>query len=370
MDAKTLYLVALISVAALLIPGCCCCIPPTPPGPTPTPIPVPTGTPYVPAGAAKWTYIVYLDGDNNLEEAAIADFLEMEKVGSNSDINIVVQMDRSAGYYSGEGDWSGARRFLVQHGDGNSMVSPYVQDLGSTDMSSPDSLYDFFSWAVDNYPAQKYALVLWNHGGGWTGLLQDEGAGTSMHNPELKQVLERMDGKLGRKLDLAVFDMCLMAQYEVAIDVAPYADYMVASEETVPGWSFDYSTVLGALAANPSMSSREFATTEVQKFQEFYSSKDDATTMSALDLSKIPALKSAYDDFAGALTSHVNSGKWNDVADMHMYTENYPEGMAPEEMRAFSFGDLYDFASNAEAYSGSDPALGRRRRPSSPPSMI
>jgi hypothetical protein len=32
----------------------------------------------------KWTYMVYLDGDNNLEGAAIDDFMEMSSVrGSN-----------------------------------------------------------------------------------------------------------------------------------------------------------------------------------------------------------------------------------------------------------------------------------------------
>ncbi len=365
MDAKTLSFVALLSVAALFISGCCCCaLPPlneTSPTPyvgfTPTPgggfTPAPTPAP---GENPEWTYMVYMDGDNNLEEAAIADFLEMERVGSTPNVNIVVQMDRSSGYYAGEGDWSGARRFLVQRGDGNSITSQAVQDLGETDMSSADSLYSFTSWAIDHYPAKKYALVLWNHGGGWTGLLHDEGSGNGMFLPEMKQALGRTKDKLGKKLDVVVLDMCLMAQYDVAVEVEPSADYLVASEETVPGWSFDYSMVLTDLTNRPTMAPRELALMEVDKFREFYQDKDDATTMAALDMSKVPALKAAYDGFASSLTTHVNSGKWKDIAEMHMYTENYPAGMGPEEARAFSFGDLYDFASNAEAYSANDSA--------------
>lgn len=357
MDGRKMICAFLFLAVTISLSGCCCCVPPEPPEvtPTPGPLPSPYESPINPQGA-EWTYIVYMDGDNNLEEAAIYDFLEMERVGSTENVKIVMQFDRSSGYYSGEGDWSGARRFLLQRGDGNSIVSQPVQDLGETDMSSPETLYDFASWAIDNYPAQKYALVLWNHGGGWTGLLHDEGADKGMFLPEMKQALDRIKGKLGRKLDVLVFDMCLMAQYDVALDVEPDASYMVGSEETVPGYSFDYSQVLGTLSSNPQMSPRELAVMEVDKFREFYSGKDDATTMSALDLSQVPALQSAYTDFATGLTTHVNSGKWKDVAEMHMYAENYPVGMSAEDARAFSFGDLYDFASNAEAYSVGDAA--------------
>ena len=43
---------------------------------------------------AKWTVMVYMAGDNNLESAAMVDLKEMAKVGSTSDVNIVVQLDR------------------------------------------------------------------------------------------------------------------------------------------------------------------------------------------------------------------------------------------------------------------------------------
>ena len=43
---------------------------------------------------AEWTVMVYLDADNNLESAGIDDINEMEIVGSTSEVNIVVQVDR------------------------------------------------------------------------------------------------------------------------------------------------------------------------------------------------------------------------------------------------------------------------------------
>ncbi len=43
----------------------------------------------------KWTILVYLAGDNNLDEDGARDLAEMAKVGSNNDINIVAQFDRA-----------------------------------------------------------------------------------------------------------------------------------------------------------------------------------------------------------------------------------------------------------------------------------
>ncbi|MEM3555145.1 MAG: clostripain-related cysteine peptidase [Candidatus Micrarchaeia archaeon] len=299
---------------------------------------------------AEWTYMVYMDGDNNLELAAIADFLEIEQGGGSSDkVNFVVQIDRSEGYFAGEGDWSGARRYLVGSGDGQTIHSQPVQELGKVDMGDPDTLYEFVSWAIDEYPAKKYALVVWNHGGGWTGMLMDDGVNSSMDMNEMRQALSRIKQKLGRKIDVIVFDMCLMGQYDVMLDTYEYADYMVASEEVVPGYSLDYSAVVSSLRANPSMTPKQLAVVEVEKFREFYAEKQHATTMAAYDLSKFPQLKNAFDEFAKELTKVVKSGKWKDVAEMHQYAEHYPMGAAEE--RVFSFGDLYDFASNAVSYS-------------------
>jgi hypothetical protein len=307
---------------------------------------------------SEWTYMVYMDGNNNIEQDAVSDFLEMERGGgSTGKVNVVVQMSRG-GFYEGEGGWSGTRRFLVGSGDGQNMTSPVLEDIGKTDMASPDSLYNFVSWAVGKYPAKKYALVIWNHGGGWTGMLEDDVHNTSMTLGKMRQAFTKINQKLGRKIDLVVFDMCLMGQYDVMLDTNPYADYMVASEESVPGYSYDYTTVIGGLTSKPEMNPRDLAAMEVEKFREFYQDKEYATTMSAYDLSKFPQLKQAFDAFAQALTAHVNNGGWKDIAEMHQYADHYPLG-TDEEM-IFSFGDLYDFASNGIAYSSNDANLGEK----------
>ncbi len=45
-------------------------------------------------GQAKWTFMVYMAGDNNLDGAALTDIAEMAKAGSTKDIHIRVQLER------------------------------------------------------------------------------------------------------------------------------------------------------------------------------------------------------------------------------------------------------------------------------------
>jgi len=118
------------------------------------------------AADADWTFMVYLDGDNDLEGAAINDFLEMAAVGSDANVNIVVQFDRIGGYDSSYGDWETCKRFYVTSGM-TPTAAEQVEDVGEANMGDPAALTDFINWVADNYPANNYAVVLWNHGAGW-----------------------------------------------------------------------------------------------------------------------------------------------------------------------------------------------------------
>ena len=104
---------------------------------------------------AKWTFMVYLDGDNNLSTAGDKDLSEMRAVGSTSDVNVVVEFDNAGN--------RGTNRYHVQR-DG---LDEHVVSMGETDSGSPEVLLDFIAWVAEEYPADRYALILWNHGGGW-----------------------------------------------------------------------------------------------------------------------------------------------------------------------------------------------------------
>jgi len=106
---------------------------------------------------AKWTFLVYMAGDNNLDGAALRDIAEMAKAGSTKDVHILVQLDRIEDQKT--------RRFRITPGGG--FKKDCIETFSETNTGDPQILYSFCKWAVDNYPADRYALILWNHGSGW-----------------------------------------------------------------------------------------------------------------------------------------------------------------------------------------------------------
>ncbi len=199
--------------------------------------------------AAEWTFMVYLDGDNDLEGAGIDDFLEMATVGSNSDVNIVVQFDRISGEDSSHGDWTTCKRFYVTQGMEPTEANQEV-DIEEVNMGDPAVLTDFINWATTSYPATNYALILWNHGNGWRArydaLIEDLRTATTVEEknairqelaevqrPSFKGVcsddtdgdvlyMQEVQSALNAAttdVDLIGFDACLMGMIEVAYEI-------------------------------------------------------------------------------------------------------------------------------------------------------
>ena len=259
---------------------------------------------------AAWTFLVYLNGDNNLEDAALGDVDEMEIAGSTDDVNIVVQIDRSRWYDRSDGDWSGARRYRVERdGETGSIASTPLAELGQVDSGDPATIAEFVAWAAEEYPAERTALVLWNHGWGWSattgsgpatlkGISDDEGSGNdiSIAEGELEELLDAVTATLGGRLALFGMDACVMQSWEIAHVVAPYADVYVASQdyEDWDGWAYD--TALSDLVASPQMTGAELGEVIAERFYE----SGDAT-QSVVDLAAVPALSAAIDALAGAI---------------------------------------------------------------------
>jgi hypothetical protein len=298
------------------------------------------------AGGADWTVLVYLDGDNNLEKDALADFNEMERAGSSERVKIVVEFDRV--HQNGpeddtsNGDWDTTKRFLVQQDDDRrTITSKELDDLGEQNMGDPQTLVDFVSWGVKEFPAQRYALILWDHGSSWAGVAFDDTDGENGINmPELDTALRTIQSQAGiDKLDLIGFDACLMSQLDVMQTIAPYGRVAVASAELEPndGWAWD--VWLKQLKQNPEQDSAKLAGSIVDAYQQYYEKgNDDTVTLAAFDLQKIGAL---HDDFA-ALSDAMRTemkGSYQAIAEARSGVDAYSQPK-PE---AFSAVDLGDF---------------------------
>lgn len=253
----------------------------------------------VAAQAAEWTFMVYMCADNDLENFGVDDFLEMASVGSDANINIIVQMDRSNGYDARYEDWKSCKRYKITAGATPTSAAA-VQDLGETNMGDPAVLTDFINWAATNYPANKYALILWDHGDGWRGEKQatakavcnDGSSGDVLYTREVRQALANAT----TKVNLIGFDACLMSMVEVAYELrAAGPTVMVASEEVEPGEGYPYNTIMSALKSTPTMTPATLATTIVEKY---YASYGNDQTSAALDLTRISTLSDLISVFA------------------------------------------------------------------------
>lgn len=179
-------------------------------------------------GENEWLYMVYLDGDNNLESYGVRDLNEMEAgLSSNpgANIKVLVLFDGYSGRYIGH---DGAKIYEVLPDTSTSVRSKVVKDLDEANMGDPSTLVDFVDYCVSNYSARKHALVLWNHGAGWRALEEeredifkdvcfDDTDGDRLTTEELSQVIPYISQSSGF-LNLLGFDACLMQMFELAYE--------------------------------------------------------------------------------------------------------------------------------------------------------
>ena len=264
---------------------------------------------------ASWTVMVFMNGDNELESAALEDMNELEAAGSTDAVNLVVQIDRSTSYDRTDGNWTGSRRYRAEKDNSMSEISsPVLDDLGTTDSGSVDTVVEFAAWAAENYPAERYALVLWDHGWSWSlapedglhltkGISADYGSGNdiSVAEGELEELLDGVVDILGQRLSVMGFDACTMAGWEIAYATMPYAEVLVGSQdyESDDGWSYDET--FGDLIAAPDLSAAELGESIAMRFNE---TKD--STQSAIDLTRLPELNDALDSLAGSMMDRTD----------------------------------------------------------------
>ncbi len=310
----------------------------------------------------EWTVMIYLDSDNNLESAGIDDINEMEMVGSTSEVNIVVQVDRipysvlasnNEGYLddTSNSNWTTTRRYYItQDFDPIQINSQLISDLGELNMGSPQTLINFANWAVTNYPAKKYLIVIWNHGGGFRSpnLIKDiawdnTSGGDRITMPELEYALSVIKAQIGKNIDIVGMDACLMAMTEVAYQIKDYIDILVTSEEGVPNDGWPYDTILFQLVSNPTMSPAQLSYNIVDNYINSYTLYDDAT-QSAIDLSYMDTLAGQLSVLALAIISDSITPLNN-----YILASNYCQYYYFDD----DFIDLYDFCNKVLIYSNS-----------------
>jgi len=332
-------------------------------------------------GDSTWTIMVYLDGDNNLEEAALTDMNEMELVNlAGEGVNVIVLIDRCDGWTMADGDWTGTRLYEIKaDNDLNAIkstrltaVASYfgtaLTDTGDNEelnMGDPNTVTAFIDYCQDNYSADHYALIFWNHGGGWRDKIIKKGGDFSFTPRYLGSSKEKIPKEpinkavcwdetssndclymsevglavAGKGIHLIGFDACLMGMVEVAYQLLGETDYVVASEETEPacGWAYQYFLYDLIMQAENTPANLGKAIVDSYVNHTPYS----GITLSVIDMAYMNSLVTAINTFADALRNvdppdEVCSGRY-----------------ATQCFHVPHYIDLYHFAENLPAITGS-----------------
>ncbi|MBU1076433.1 MAG: hypothetical protein KKH98_04025 [Spirochaetes bacterium] len=278
--------------------------------------------------AGPWLFMVYLDAANNLEAAGVADLNEMAAgITGALDIKIVVLLDRVDGFSTADGDWKDTRLFYIDKDNTTPVRKAALINgvnitasgaSGELNMGDQNTLKDFIKYCITTYPAQKYLLDIWNHGGGWRSPEEEEdlnnirkpicwddestvgGQHDTLFMNEVQQAIKDALNATGvPRLDIIYMDACLMQMIEVCYEMQDQCQYLVASEETVPGNGGDYVDILARFKDIQSQGKHtpyRFAYEIVASYRNQYYSTGD-TTLSAVDMSKVGGLISALNTF-------------------------------------------------------------------------
>ena len=247
-----------------------------------------------PAIPPTWTFLLYLDGDNNLHywfERALA---RLQAASANPYVSILVQVDGP-----GNGDtW----RYKIQPGVDHSW---YMNEL---EMDDPQTLSDFITWARAAYPADHTYLAVADHGRGTSGIAWDSTSGSNafITVAELRTALQTATNDGADPLDVIHYDACLMAMIENAYQIKDYAGYLVASENL--GWSvFAYDSYVAQVTTGTTP--EILATAVVSEYHAALAGYP--RTISALDLGQAITVTNAISGLVTSLQDVLDANKYN-----------------------------------------------------------
>jgi hypothetical protein len=321
---------------------------------------------------AKWTFMVYMAGFNDLSDFATKDLKEMRKVGSSDDLKLAVFIKRM--------NSRGAQHLVV----GKRPADDVKKNIGNADSGKPQTMLNFIRWAKQKAPAERYAIVVWNHGSGWQpddledlydevrgrrnlgvtarelavrsnqriaravfgtsvqevlklpdqaerAIASDDGTGHSLDTIELERVLAEGVEAIGQPFDLLGMDACLMSTLEVAYQTRAHALNVVGSEELEPADGWPYTAILKDLAANLDMDGGRLGEIVVKRYIQSYQNQRGMwpVTQCAISAGGTKPFSEALDGLAGALTQHMRQNGVGQVQAAHMRTAGF-------------MGDLFD----------------------------
>ncbi len=292
-------------------------------------------------GEDTCTLLVYMVGSDLESEGGYAsnDIQEMLAATSSGKLNIVLQTGGAKAWQLRTIAKAGSPvvRWYISNGR-----LELIEELDrDTHMLTAESLASFITFGAEHFPADRTSLILWDHGGGSLyGFGYDE---LHPNDAMTLSVLSSAFQMAGVKFDFVGFDACLMGSFETAFMLEPYADYMIASEETEPGTGWSYTGFLSWLGSNTSCRTPELGKHIVDDFIADSSRRD---TLSVIDLRYIPGVYSAMQTYMKNIGDELSAGRMSRISRERVNAKSFAES-------DYDMIDLYDFVDQTD-YRGAD----------------
>jgi len=340
----------------------------------------------------EYTLVVFMAADNDLHRFALKNITQMEAVGSNKNMNIIVQLN-TPGYFNP------TKRYVIKNGKRLCVEADGPTPTHKLNSGNPQTLIDCVDWAMKYYPADKLILNFWNHGSGcWDpgvsktintcdlfrvntetnrleldrsieyiehieeqnnteekknsgqqrGICFDETYKSYMSNQDVKYALQEIHHRIlgGKKIAAVWFDACLMSMIEIANICKNHADYLIGSQDVEYASGSNYQLALNPFL-NHALSPCEFACHVVKSFEKAYQQITPDYTQSAIDLSQIHAIESNINLVAEQIILALQNEHNKSVVKMLQQCKSRPLCTCFEEP---SFIDLRHFYINLQAY--------------------
>lgn len=298
------------------------------------------------APIANWLIMMYIAADDVLCNFAVGSLKQLKRA-ANSNVVVAAQFDADGRrnipllVFDGSGDKNGSLKDDEKD-----------QIARDTDMADPDVLRAFIDWACSQRKARHYALVLWGHG---PELLFDDypSAGSKtkpkfMSPSDLSKALANTKLIRGvpdkpRKFDVIGIDACNMCMLEAAYEIKDYTDFLVASQDEVPDFSFPYDTLLQAFGQTDQKSEIVDMCKKIPKgytaaYGDYILTQDtrmESLTLASLSLDKVEKVTEPLTNLVNELLKGVDDPKKRDaIITARASSKGFVAGL---------YTDLYDF---------------------------
>ena len=330
--------------------------------------------PASPADEKEWTVMVYANAKDGLRYSQVWQMFDMKKIGSTDKVNVVIESGMPIKAVNGVASTMTVRMALGDGADSQyidqcikeffemdkgaidySVFKPFEDDIvgrkKNEDMGDWKNIANFTKWAKTNYPAKRYAFIIYGHGNGFfdkkkqeqpdKGISLDMQTGNYVTLPEFTSLMKETG-----KVDLLIMQSCLMQMAEVVYQVKDYVDVAVGSSELMWSVGYDFEMMLKTLNSNPNISSEEIGKLLANSYVERTKDYKLSGHASVISSSKLPGFVNKLNNWVDATIAADNKNSIDEGVKHVIRFDLFGITLSTtaEVARNFSLsGDLYDF---------------------------